>query len=276
MTGLDFSPSMLERARGKSSEVEWVQGDLLALPFDDGSFEAATVGFGVRNVADLPARAARAAPRARARRPPRGARDHPAARSPAAVLQTLVRRDRSRPRPRAARRRRVQLPARERAPLPGAGRARGADDATPASAPCATGCSRARSSRSTRELRRERARRDPPGPRPRLLPRAARGAAARGGRRLPGCRLGGGRGCARGRRQAAAAAARLPLGPGRAGAGRRGRRRGRARAHGDAAPRRPDRRRGVPARPHRGLAGVRARPGPRRPATISSPAPSPS
>jgi demethylmenaquinone methyltransferase/2-methoxy-6-polyprenyl-1,4-benzoquinol methylase len=53
VTGLDFSPRMLERARGKSAAIEWVEGDLLALPFPDGSFEAATVGFGVRNVADL-------------------------------------------------------------------------------------------------------------------------------------------------------------------------------------------------------------------------------
>ena len=44
---------MLERARRKSDEVEWMRGDLLALPFADGSFDAATVGFGVRNVADL-------------------------------------------------------------------------------------------------------------------------------------------------------------------------------------------------------------------------------
>jgi demethylmenaquinone methyltransferase/2-methoxy-6-polyprenyl-1,4-benzoquinol methylase len=53
VTGLDFSPRMLERARTKSSEVEWVQGDLLALPFEDGTFDAATVGFGVRNLDDL-------------------------------------------------------------------------------------------------------------------------------------------------------------------------------------------------------------------------------
>jgi len=53
VTGLDFSARMLERARRKSSAVTWVEGDLLALPFADGSFEAATVGFGVRNVADL-------------------------------------------------------------------------------------------------------------------------------------------------------------------------------------------------------------------------------
>jgi demethylmenaquinone methyltransferase/2-methoxy-6-polyprenyl-1,4-benzoquinol methylase len=55
VTGLDFSPRMLERARRKSDTVEWIEGDLLALPFDDGSFDAATVGFGVRNVADLEA-----------------------------------------------------------------------------------------------------------------------------------------------------------------------------------------------------------------------------
>jgi demethylmenaquinone methyltransferase/2-methoxy-6-polyprenyl-1,4-benzoquinol methylase len=53
VTGLDFSPRMLERARRKAPAVEWVQGDLLELPFEDGSFESATVGFGVRNVADL-------------------------------------------------------------------------------------------------------------------------------------------------------------------------------------------------------------------------------
>ena len=54
VTGLDFSPAMLARARAKAPDVTWVQGDLLALPFADASFEAATVGFGVRNVADLP------------------------------------------------------------------------------------------------------------------------------------------------------------------------------------------------------------------------------
>jgi demethylmenaquinone methyltransferase / 2-methoxy-6-polyprenyl-1,4-benzoquinol methylase len=53
VTGLDFSSKMLERARRKDGAVEWVQGDALALPFEDASFDAATVGFGVRNVADL-------------------------------------------------------------------------------------------------------------------------------------------------------------------------------------------------------------------------------
>jgi demethylmenaquinone methyltransferase/2-methoxy-6-polyprenyl-1,4-benzoquinol methylase len=53
VTGLDFSPRMLERARRKSQSVTWIEGDVLALPFADGSFDAVTVGFGVRNVVDL-------------------------------------------------------------------------------------------------------------------------------------------------------------------------------------------------------------------------------
>jgi demethylmenaquinone methyltransferase / 2-methoxy-6-polyprenyl-1,4-benzoquinol methylase len=53
VTGLDFSERMLERARRKAPELEWVNGDMLALPFADASFDAATVGFGVRNVDDL-------------------------------------------------------------------------------------------------------------------------------------------------------------------------------------------------------------------------------
>jgi demethylmenaquinone methyltransferase / 2-methoxy-6-polyprenyl-1,4-benzoquinol methylase len=52
VTGLDFSEQMLARARRKAP-LEWVRGDLLALPFADGTFDAATVGFGVRNVEDL-------------------------------------------------------------------------------------------------------------------------------------------------------------------------------------------------------------------------------
>ena len=55
VVGLDFSPAMLERARRKDADVEWVQGDVLSLPFEDGAFDAVTVGFGVRNVVDLPA-----------------------------------------------------------------------------------------------------------------------------------------------------------------------------------------------------------------------------
>jgi demethylmenaquinone methyltransferase/2-methoxy-6-polyprenyl-1,4-benzoquinol methylase len=53
VVGVDFSARMLERARRKAPGIEWVEGDLLALPFEEASFDAATVGFGVRNVADL-------------------------------------------------------------------------------------------------------------------------------------------------------------------------------------------------------------------------------
>jgi|SoiMetStandDraft_2_1073263.scaffolds.fasta_scaffold04202_2 demethylmenaquinone methyltransferase / 2-methoxy-6-polyprenyl-1,4-benzoquinol methylase len=53
VVGLDFSERMLERARRKSGTIEWVQGDALALPFPDSEFDAATVGFGVRNLEDL-------------------------------------------------------------------------------------------------------------------------------------------------------------------------------------------------------------------------------
>jgi demethylmenaquinone methyltransferase/2-methoxy-6-polyprenyl-1,4-benzoquinol methylase len=53
VVGLDFSEGMLERARRKSGDVEWVRGDVLSLPFESASFDSATVGFGVRNVDDL-------------------------------------------------------------------------------------------------------------------------------------------------------------------------------------------------------------------------------
>jgi demethylmenaquinone methyltransferase/2-methoxy-6-polyprenyl-1,4-benzoquinol methylase len=55
VVGVDFSERMLERARRKAPEVEWVQSDVLQLPFEDASFDSAVVGFGVRNVEDLEA-----------------------------------------------------------------------------------------------------------------------------------------------------------------------------------------------------------------------------
>jgi demethylmenaquinone methyltransferase/2-methoxy-6-polyprenyl-1,4-benzoquinol methylase len=53
VTGLDFSARMLARARRKAPSLEWVEGDLVALPFADDSFDAATIGFGIRNVPEL-------------------------------------------------------------------------------------------------------------------------------------------------------------------------------------------------------------------------------
>jgi demethylmenaquinone methyltransferase/2-methoxy-6-polyprenyl-1,4-benzoquinol methylase len=55
VTGVDFSAAMLERARRKAPALAWVEGDVLALPFPDASFDAATIGFGLRNLADLEA-----------------------------------------------------------------------------------------------------------------------------------------------------------------------------------------------------------------------------
>jgi demethylmenaquinone methyltransferase / 2-methoxy-6-polyprenyl-1,4-benzoquinol methylase len=54
VVGSDFSEGMLERARAKSAAVRWEQANALALPYDDNSFDAATVGFGARNFSDLP------------------------------------------------------------------------------------------------------------------------------------------------------------------------------------------------------------------------------
>jgi demethylmenaquinone methyltransferase/2-methoxy-6-polyprenyl-1,4-benzoquinol methylase len=55
VTGADFSERMLGRAREKSETVDWVLADVTELPFPDGSFEAVTVGFGIRNIPELEA-----------------------------------------------------------------------------------------------------------------------------------------------------------------------------------------------------------------------------
>ena len=57
--GLDFSENMLTAAKAKMADhpdlhVQFVQGDALALPFPDDSFDAATSGFALRNVSDIP------------------------------------------------------------------------------------------------------------------------------------------------------------------------------------------------------------------------------
>ena len=56
--GSDFSERMLDLAREKVAErgtagVRFEWGDALSLPYDEGAFDAVTVGFGVRNLADL-------------------------------------------------------------------------------------------------------------------------------------------------------------------------------------------------------------------------------
>ena len=57
VVGSDFSEPMLELARQKSGEqglpVEFGWADALELPYGDASFDAVTIGFGARNLADL-------------------------------------------------------------------------------------------------------------------------------------------------------------------------------------------------------------------------------
>ena len=53
VVGCDFSEEMLERARRKEPSARFEWADALALPYEDDSFDAATVGFGARNFSDL-------------------------------------------------------------------------------------------------------------------------------------------------------------------------------------------------------------------------------
>jgi demethylmenaquinone methyltransferase/2-methoxy-6-polyprenyl-1,4-benzoquinol methylase len=53
VTGSDFAPAMLEIARTKAPGLAFEEGDALELAYPDDSFDAATVGFGARNFADL-------------------------------------------------------------------------------------------------------------------------------------------------------------------------------------------------------------------------------
>jgi demethylmenaquinone methyltransferase/2-methoxy-6-polyprenyl-1,4-benzoquinol methylase len=59
--GIDMSPKMLELAREKiagrqlDNKISLVRADALRLPFANGSFDAVTIGFGIRNVPDVPA-----------------------------------------------------------------------------------------------------------------------------------------------------------------------------------------------------------------------------
>lgn len=55
VTGLDFSENMLKVAEEKTedmSNIRLVQGDAMALPFDDNAFNYVTIGFGLRNIPD--------------------------------------------------------------------------------------------------------------------------------------------------------------------------------------------------------------------------------
>jgi demethylmenaquinone methyltransferase/2-methoxy-6-polyprenyl-1,4-benzoquinol methylase len=53
VVGTDFSEEMLQHARGKAPGITFQWGNALELPYADGEFAAATVGFGARNFNDL-------------------------------------------------------------------------------------------------------------------------------------------------------------------------------------------------------------------------------
>ena len=58
VVGLDFAAEMLQYAKRRTSavtqrqsaEIDWVEADATELPFQDQSFDAATMGDGLRNV----------------------------------------------------------------------------------------------------------------------------------------------------------------------------------------------------------------------------------
>ncbi len=56
VTGLDFSPEMIAaahaKARARDSDIDFLVGDAMALPFPDDAFDACTVSFGLRNMPD--------------------------------------------------------------------------------------------------------------------------------------------------------------------------------------------------------------------------------
>ena len=52
VVGIDFTPEMIELARAKAPSIRFEVADVTALPFEDHRFDIASIGFGIRNVAD--------------------------------------------------------------------------------------------------------------------------------------------------------------------------------------------------------------------------------
>jgi demethylmenaquinone methyltransferase/2-methoxy-6-polyprenyl-1,4-benzoquinol methylase len=52
VVGSDFTPEMIDLARQKSRDITFEVADVTALPFDDDSFDIASISFGIRNVGD--------------------------------------------------------------------------------------------------------------------------------------------------------------------------------------------------------------------------------
>jgi len=55
VVGVDFTEEMLRVAQTRSREIVWVRADALRLPFPDDSFDVVSVGYGLRNLADIDA-----------------------------------------------------------------------------------------------------------------------------------------------------------------------------------------------------------------------------
>ena len=53
VTGADFTEEMLRVAATRTKVVRWVRADALRLPFEDNSFDVVSVGYGLRNLADI-------------------------------------------------------------------------------------------------------------------------------------------------------------------------------------------------------------------------------
>jgi demethylmenaquinone methyltransferase/2-methoxy-6-polyprenyl-1,4-benzoquinol methylase len=53
VTGSDFTPEMLDKARTRAENIQWIQADALQLPFENDSFDVVTIGYGLRNLADF-------------------------------------------------------------------------------------------------------------------------------------------------------------------------------------------------------------------------------
>ena len=53
VTGIDFCAPMLKLAQTKAPTLQFIEGDALKLPFAEASFDALTIGFALRNLADF-------------------------------------------------------------------------------------------------------------------------------------------------------------------------------------------------------------------------------
>ena len=60
IVGLDFAREQLAIAKQRqiakcpNVPIDWIEGDALALPFQDNQFDCATMGYGLRNVTNIP------------------------------------------------------------------------------------------------------------------------------------------------------------------------------------------------------------------------------